>query len=99
MSCRLPHSETPQHSLGAARASLVSHLGASINGGPQKRPKYILVLDIGATKMGPLIFGNSHLGPIGGECFGFGAFMSRGLGLIVPEILRYSANKGLSRIC
>ena len=35
--------------------------GASINRGPQNRPKYIMVLTIGATKMGPLIFGNSHI--------------------------------------
>ena len=37
------------------------HLGASINRGPQDRPKYIMVRIIGATKMGPLILGNNHL--------------------------------------
>ena len=37
-------------------------MGASINRGPQNRPKYIMVLIIGATKMGPLICGNSHIG-------------------------------------
>ena len=31
-------------------------MGASINRGPQNRPKYSMVLIIGATKMGPLIF-------------------------------------------
>ena len=37
-------------------------MGASINRGPQNKPKYIMVLIIGTTKMGPLIFGNSHIG-------------------------------------
>ena len=36
-------------------------MGASINRGPQNRPKYIMVLIIGTTKMGPLICGNSHI--------------------------------------
>ena len=40
------------------------HMGASINRGPQNRPKYIMVLIIGTTKMGPLIFGSkSRSGP------------------------------------
>ena len=30
-------------------------MGASINRGPQNRPKYIMVLIIGTTKLGPLI--------------------------------------------
>ena len=38
----------------------VHDLGASINSGPQNRPKYMMVLIIGATRMGSLIFGNSH---------------------------------------
>ena len=33
-----------------------------MNRGPQNRPKYIMVLTIGATKMLPLNFGNSHVG-------------------------------------
>ena len=37
-----------------------SHMGASINRGPQNKPKYIMVFIIGTTKMGPLICGNSH---------------------------------------
>ena len=32
-----------------------------MNRGPQNTPKYILVLIIGATKMGPLIFGQPFL--------------------------------------
>ena len=36
-------------------------MGASINRGPQNRPKYIMVLIIGTTKTGPQILGNSHV--------------------------------------
>ena len=36
-------------------------MGASTNRGPKNRPKYIMVLIIGTTKMGPLIFGNIHI--------------------------------------
>ena len=32
------------------------------NRGSQNRPKYIMSLVIGTTKIGPFIFGNSHLG-------------------------------------
>ena len=39
-------------------------MGASINRGPQNRPKYIMVLVIGTTKMGPLICGNSQIGAL-----------------------------------
>ena len=38
-----------------------SHMGASINRGPQNRPKCTMILPIGTTKMGPPIFGNSHI--------------------------------------
>ena len=40
----------------------IYYMGASINRGPQNRPKYIMVLIIGATKMGPLIFGKQPYG-------------------------------------
>ena len=40
---------------------ICSNMWASMNRGPQNRPKYIRVLIIGATKMGPLIFANSHI--------------------------------------
>ena len=38
-------------------------MGASINRGPQNKPKYTMLLIIGTTKMGPLIFGNPHMSP------------------------------------
>ena len=38
-----------------------AYMGASI---PQNRPKYSMVLIIGTTKMGPLIFGNCLYLPI-----------------------------------
>ena len=37
------------------------YMGASINWGLQNGPKYILVLIIGTSKMGPLIVGKSHI--------------------------------------
>ena len=37
---------------------VLENMGASINRGPKNRPKYIMVLNIGTTKMGPLIYGN-----------------------------------------
>ena len=46
---------------GVLIMALVVHMGASINRGPQNRPKYIMVLTIGTTKMGPLICGSSHM--------------------------------------
>ena len=49
-----------------------------MNRGPQNRPKYFRVLIIGATKMGPLIFGNSHMPcydiPYTIYCFSFGPY-------------------------
>ena len=53
----------------ACRVGRTVHMGASINKGPQNRPKYIMVLIIGTTKMGPLICGNSHMSY---ECMGYG---------------------------
>ena len=41
-------------------------MGASINRGPQNRHKYIMVLIIGATKMGPLILTTTHMRMIQG---------------------------------
>ena len=38
-------------------------MGASINRGPKNKPKYLMVLVVGSTKMRPLIFGNSHIEP------------------------------------
>ena len=36
-------------------------MNVSINRGPQNGPKYALSLILGAPKMGPLMFGNSHI--------------------------------------
>ena len=46
------------------QARIGTNIWASINRGPQNRPKYIMVLILGPysrAKMGPLIFGNSQI--------------------------------------
>ena len=51
-----------QHTLKleAPKEGLID-MGASINRGPQNRPKYLMVLMGRTTKMGPLICGNGHI--------------------------------------
>ena len=59
----LPQAKTPVARRRVAATPPSSLLGASINRGPQNKSKYIMVLIIGTTKMGPLICGNSHIKP------------------------------------
>ena len=54
---RLKLPRNPAHELRGS----IPYMGASINTGPQNRPKYIMILIIGTTTMGPLICGNSHI--------------------------------------
>ena len=42
----------------------MDHVGISRNGGPKNRPQYIMLLLIGASEKGPLIFGDPpEVGP------------------------------------
>ena len=58
---------------------LFLEMGASINRGPQNKPKYIMVLIIGITKEGPLIFGSPQMALNYGSLFeGYLAWYSCG---------------------